>query len=186
MSQHNRKVVVLDRDGTVIVDKHYLADPDGVELERGALQGLQAMAQLGYRFVIVSNQSGIARGYFGLKQLEAVNSRLREMLAVAGIQLEGIYCCPHAPSDGCECRKPNLGLMRQAAEELRFDMAKSVVIGDKHSDIEFGRLAGALTMLVATTDGPPRQSVADYVVRNLAEAAHILERHKHDGEGTKW
>jgi D-glycero-D-manno-heptose 1,7-bisphosphate phosphatase len=91
------------------------------------------------------------------------------------VQLAGIYACPHDPSDGCECRKPGLGLMRQAAEELQFDMSQSVVIGDKDSDIEMGRRAGALTMLIgADPMVPSDRNGPDYVIKDLTEAAGIL------------
>jgi D-glycero-D-manno-heptose 1,7-bisphosphate phosphatase len=175
MQPENNKVVVLDRDGTIVVDRHYLADPDGLEFEPGAGPGLRSMADMGFRLVVITNQSGIARGYLTVDQLEEIHARMRQMLNAEGVQLAGIYCCPHDPSGGCECRKPGLGLMRQAAEELRFDMSQSVVIGDKDSDIEMGRRAKALTMLIgAEPMEPSRSNGPDYVIKDLTEAASIL------------
>jgi D-glycero-D-manno-heptose 1,7-bisphosphate phosphatase len=171
----NNKVVVLDRDGTIVVDRHYLADPDGLEFEPGAGRALRSMSDMGYRLVVVTNQSGLARGYFTVDQLEKIHARMRQMLNAEGVQIAGIYFCPHDPSDGCECRKPGLGLMRQAAEELRFDMSQSVVIGDKDSDIEMGRRAKALTMLIGAEPMVPSSSNGpDYVIKDLTEAASIL------------
>jgi len=175
MQRENNKVVVLDRDGTIVVDRHYLADPDGLEFEPGAKRGLRSMVDMGYRLVVVTNQSGIARGYFTADQLEKIHARMRQMLNAEGVQIAGIYACPHEPSDGCECRKPGLGLMRQAAEELQFDMSQSVVIGDRDSDIEMGRRAKALTMLIGSDPKIPScGNGPDYVIKDLTEAAKIL------------
>lgn len=168
------KVVVLDRDGTIIIDRHYLADPDGVEFEAGAVEGLRAMAGLGYRLVVVTNQSGIARGLLDVDRLEAIHERLRLMLADADVRLEGIYYCPHGPADDCDCRKPKSGLIRQAATDLNFDMGEAVVIGDKESDVEFGLRVGALTMLIDTGSGARPATRAAHIVKDLTAAAQIL------------
>lgn len=171
------KVVVLDRDGTIVVDRHYLADPDGLEFEPGAVAGLQRMAAMGYRLVIVTNQSGIARGLLSEATLNLIHERLRQMLASHAVHLDGIYACPHAPGDACECRKPNQKLMLQAARELGFDSSKAVVIGDKDSDIEFGQRAGALTLLIGSSHGRAASAITpDYFIANLNDAADILSR----------
>jgi len=171
------KVVVLDRDGTIVIDRHYLADPDGLEFEPGATAGLQRMAKMGYRLVIVTNQSGIARGMLSVATLSLIHERLREMLAAHGVHLDGIYFCPHAPGDACECRKPNQQLMVQAAADLGFDQSKAVVIGDKDSDVEFGQRAGARTMLIGNSSGRSATAVTpDYFIANLTDAAEILSR----------
>ena len=133
----------LDRDGTIVVDKHYLADPDGLELLPNALEGLRAMRDLGARLVVVTNQSGVGRGYFPAEAVDRMHERLRELLAEGGIELDGIYVCPHAPDDGCACRKPGSALFEQAAEELEVDLGASFVVGDKKADVEAGRRIGA-------------------------------------------
>jgi D-glycero-D-manno-heptose 1,7-bisphosphate phosphatase len=143
------KVVILDRDGTLVIDRGYLDDPAGLEFESGAAEGVRWLYSHGFRLVVISNQSGVGRGYFSLERLQAMNARLHAMVEEAGARLEGIYCCPHKPGVGCPCRKPALGLMNQAASELRFDPASAVVMGDKESDIEFGRNARAATILIA-------------------------------------
>jgi D-glycero-D-manno-heptose 1,7-bisphosphate phosphatase len=104
-----------------------------------------------------------------------MNARLERMVEEAGAKLERIYFCPHAPDAGCDCRKPGLRLMTQAAAELGFDPASAVVIGDKESDVEFGRRAGAVTMLLGKR-GPRLSSLTtpDYIVENLKEAADIM------------
>ncbi|MGO9932823.1 MAG: D-glycero-alpha-D-manno-heptose-1,7-bisphosphate 7-phosphatase [Steroidobacteraceae bacterium] len=167
--------MVLDRDGTIVVDRHYLSDPNDLEFQAGAKLGLRKMSEMGFRLVVITNQSGIARGFFSFSKLEEIHERLRQMMVSNGAPLEGIYFCPHGPSDECECRKPKLGLMRQASEELGFDMSESIVIGDKESDIEFGRRAGAATILIGKPGSRPSSSISpDHIVGNLNEAAEII------------
>ncbi len=171
----NNRVVILDRDGTIIVDRHYLDDPAGVEFIAGAGDALRSLYRGGYRLVIISNQSGVGRGLFGLDSVRAVNERLTHMIESAGARIEAIYFCPHAPGEGCDCRKPALGLLEKAAAALGFDPSASVVIGDKPSDVEFGRRAGATTFLIgsgASAGGPGMEP--DFVVEDLAQAARIL------------
>jgi D-glycero-D-manno-heptose 1,7-bisphosphate phosphatase len=126
---------------------------------------------------VVTNQSGVGRGRFSLERVEEVHARLGQMLRAAGAAIDGIYYCPHRPEDGCECRKPKPRLALQAASELGFEPAAAVVIGDKSSDIELGRNLGATTMLISasgrTSDDKP--VAPDYVVRDLLEAARLLE-----------
>jgi D-glycero-D-manno-heptose 1,7-bisphosphate phosphatase len=175
--QERNKVVVLDRDGTIVVYRQYLADPDALQFAAGAEPGLRKMAGMGFRLVVITNQSGIARGLFSLSTLQQIHERLRQMLESIGAPVDGIYVCPHGPADGCECRKPKLGLMRQACEELGFDMAESIVIGDKDSDVEFGRRAGALTLLIGSPESRSSSLASpDYIVESLQQAAQIIGR----------
>jgi D-glycero-D-manno-heptose 1,7-bisphosphate phosphatase len=169
-----KKVVILDRDGTIVIDRNYLSDPAGLEFLPGAADGLKWLHESGHRLVVITNQSGIGRGLFTLARLEAMHARLREMVLESGARLDGIYFCPHRPEDKCDCRKPATRLLLDAASELGFDPADAVVIGDKDSDIEFGHRAGALTMLVARGESKYTSRAADYVVRDLREAATIL------------
>jgi D-glycero-D-manno-heptose 1,7-bisphosphate phosphatase len=169
------KVVILDRDGTIVIDRHYLSEPAGLEFLPGAADGLRSLYDLGYRLIVITNQSGIGRGLFPIERLQQMNSRLREMVLAAGARLEGIYFCPHRPEDRCDCRKPGIKLLLDAAAAHGFDPTQAVVIGDQNSDVEFGRRAGAMTILVdsGALNEPGPQS-ADYVVRDLREAATIL------------
>src|SRR5579863_9716785 len=102
--------VVLDRDGTLVVDRDYLDDPDELEFLPGAAEGLRRLHQHGYRMVVISNQSGVGRGLFSLQRLDEINARLLQMVRSVGADLAGIYCCPHVPEEGCACRKPGTGL----------------------------------------------------------------------------
>jgi D-glycero-D-manno-heptose 1,7-bisphosphate phosphatase len=168
---------LLDRDGTIIEDRHYLSDPGGVTLLPGAAEGLRALAALGMRLVVVTNQSGVAAGRIRPAELAAVHERLRAMLLEERVPLDGIFSCPHAPDEGCDCRKPADGLARQAASELGIDLGRTLVAGDKDSDLGLGRGLGVATFLMATGEGPATLSSggppADYLVEDLRELARI-------------
>ncbi len=169
------RVVILDRDGTVVFDRHYLSDPAGLEFLPGAAEGLRAMYASGYRLVVITNQSGIGRGLFSMLAMQQMNARLMQMVDEAGAHLERIYVCPHRPEDHCDCRKPRPKLLLDAAAELGFAPERSVVIGDKQSDVEFGAAVGATTMLVSEDGVTGGAARADVVVRNLSEAAIALQ-----------
>jgi len=172
------RAALLDRDGTINVEREYLCDPADVELLPNAATGLRRLRALGYGLIVISNQSGVARGYFTMADVAAVNARLTALLREGGVTLDGIYVCPHAPDAGCACRKPAPGLIQQAAREHGFDARASVMIGDKAIDIETGRRIGARTVLVRTGYGrefEARGDVrADHVADDLLDAANIL------------
>ncbi len=173
-----KQFVVLDRDGTLIVERHYLSDPEQVELLPGVVQGLRQMCQMGLGLVVVTNQSGIGRGYFDHQRLAEINARMLELLAAEDIFLDGIYHCPHVPDDRCHCRKPEPGMILQAAADLNFQPANCFVIGDKPCDIELGQRVSATTLLVKTGYGAEvaanQTTNPDYLVENLAEAARVI------------
>ena len=146
--------ILLDRDGTVIEERHYLADPDGVQLIPGAGQALRALMDSGRRLFLVTNQSGIGRGYFSLAQYEAVQRRLLQLLSKEGVELAATAMCPHGPDDGCICRKPLPGLWEELRATHDLDPARTIMIGDKVADIRFARSAGlAAAALVLTGHG---------------------------------
>lgn len=175
-----QRFALLDRDGTIIVEKNYLADPDQVELLPGAAAGLRLMRAAGLGLLVVTNQSGIGRGYFNLPTLDQIQARLEDLLLAEGVTLDGFYVCPHIPEDNCQCRKPAPGLAIQAAREHDFDPREAFLIGDKLSDIQFGRNIGAVTILTRTGYGATvereRGIVSDYVVDDLTGAARIISR----------
>lgn len=168
------KVVILDRDGTLVIDRGYLSDPAGLEFEPGAAEGMKWLYSRGYRLVVITNQSGVGRGFFTTERVEAMNTRLNVMMDEIGARLEGIYYCPHAPDDGCACRKPQLGLLLRAASDLGFDPASAIMIGDKESDIEFGRRAGATTILIAPDSSTAVRAQPDIIAPNLMDAARAI------------
>jgi D-glycero-D-manno-heptose 1,7-bisphosphate phosphatase len=171
--------VLLDRDGTIIKECHYLSDPQQVELLAGVAAGLRRMQEMGLGAIAITNQSGIGRGFFDEKRLLEIHQRMLELLAAESVFLEDIYFCPHTPADNCSCRKPLAGLVEQAAEKYGFNPQNSFVIGDKPCDIELGKRIGAITFLVRTGYGAEvanTQTVSpDYVVDDLLAAARIIE-----------
>jgi D-glycero-D-manno-heptose 1,7-bisphosphate phosphatase len=175
-----RRFVVLDRDGTIIGERHYLSDPKDVELLPGVVPGLRRLIGLELGLVILTNQSGIGRKFFDEGRLNVIHGRLRDILSLNGIEVDGIYYCPHVPEESCDCRKPNPGLLRLAAKDLGFEPHVSFVIGDKSCDIGLGRAVGATTFLVRTGYGSTFAAdpavAADYIVDNLADAATVIER----------
>lgn len=167
-----RPAVFLDRDGTLIRETGYLSDPDAVELLPGVARALRNLVEAGYPLIVVSNQSGVARGMFPASRVHAVMARLRERLREHGVELTAIRFCPHRPEDGCACRKPRSGLLELAAEDLDLSLRDSVTIGDKRIDAAAGRNAGGRGVLVRTgygreeemriaIDGPPPDRVCD-------------------------
>jgi histidinol-phosphate phosphatase family protein len=153
--------LLVDRDGTIIVDKDYLYDPARVELIPGSGAALRQAREAGYKIVIVSNQSGVARGYHTYEDVEKVNARLRELLEGEGVVVDGFYFCPHHGTKGrvpaytvdCRCRKPSPGMAEQAALDCGLDLRRSIVIGDSLVDIGLGRVIGARSILVRTGYG---------------------------------
>ncbi len=173
-----KRFAVLDRDGTIVVDRGHLADPRELELEPGAAAGLRGLSALGLGLVVVTNQSVVGRGLLDLPGLAAIHRALEALLAREGVRLDGIYACPHTPEDDCDCRKPRTGLLERAARELHFDASRAFVIGDKACDVDLGRRAGATTILVDTgygkeTAGDPAV-VPDHRAADLAAAAGLV------------
>lgn len=171
---------ILDRDGTINEERHYLSNPDDVVLLPGAVEGLLLMQDLGIGIIIITNQSGLGRGYFSASRLEAVHERLFALLKENGVSINGIYLCPHHPNENCRCRKPKPGLLERAAEDFEFNPKNAFVIGDSVCDIELGKQVGAHTILVRTGYGAAVEKegrvVPDFVEDNLLQAAITIER----------
>lgn len=178
--------VFLDRDGTLIEDGGYISDPTDVKLLPGAAGAVRRLADLGHLVVIVSNQSGIARGLFDETTLSQVHKRLEALLDDEGVHLDGAYHCPYlAGSDAVveayrrdsDLRKPKPGMLLQAARELNIDLARSWMIGDSICDVQAGKLAGCRTILVGCklSDGEIRKAAPTHRVFDLPEAANIIE-----------
>jgi histidinol-phosphate phosphatase family protein len=169
--------VFLDRDGTLIIEKEYLSDPDEVELERGVIEGLILLQSIGRPLVVVTNQSGIGRGYFGLDSAVAVNERIDAILHEHGIVLSAWYLCPHAPEEGCPCRKPGRALADRAAADLGIRLEDSFVIGDKRSDVELAFAIGATGILITTGHG--RSDVAWAIRKSCPVTDSFLDAARH-------
>ena len=154
------KAVFLDRDGTVIFEKPgvYLADPKKVMLYKNTLVGLRKLYKAGYKLFIISNQSGIGRGYFDVDTMLTVMAAMLKKLK--GVKIEGISYCPHSPSENCKCRKPLPKMGKQIIKGYKLDSKKCFMIGDKKSDMEFAKNIGVEGVLVLTGNG--RKQVKKY------------------------
>lgn len=171
-----KRFVLIDRDGTINEERHYLSHPDQLALIPGVGPALKRLQDAGFGLCVITNQSGIARGYFDHTALERIHDRLRTLLAESGVVLDGIYLCPHGPDDACDCRKPLPGMVLQAAAEHGFDPHDAIVIGDKEVDVDLGLGVGARTFLVQTGHGHKYAytSKAHHIVADLPEAADII------------
>jgi D-glycero-D-manno-heptose 1,7-bisphosphate phosphatase len=166
--------IFLDRDGTLMEDTGYVASPDDVRIYPGTAEALAALKARGFHTVIVTNQSGIARGYFTEADYHAVHARLMELLGPGLI--DAVYFCADHPDANSPRRKPEPGMLLEAAHDLALDLARSWMIGDRAGDLEAGRRAGCRTILVRTGEGTTTDTtLADHVAPDFAQAAaHIL------------
>lgn len=160
----------LDRDGTLIREKEYLADPSGVELLPGVPEALRLLRAAGYALVVVTNQSGIARGFYSLDDYRAVKRRLDEVLQGESALPDATYYCPHHPdfTEPCSCRKPSTGMYLRAAQELDIDLEASIYVGDRIKDVLPGLQLGGAGYLVRTGYGKEEEA-------GLPEGAGVAE-----------
>ncbi len=168
-----RPALLLDRDGTINDDTGYVSDPERVELLPDAAIAIAKARSLGFAIIVISNQSGVGRGYFDESTVDRVNGSLVALLKGADptALVDGFYCCPHSPAtdgeDSCDCRKPKPGMIINAAKEHDLDLARSWMVGDKPSDVAAGQRAGTRTVLLAP---PGTDSTATLVAADLAAA----------------
>jgi len=153
-----KRAIFLDRDGVINVDNGYVSVVDDFEFIDGVIESLQLLKEKGYLIVVITNQSGIARGYFTEEQFHTLTEWMDWSLADRGVDLDGIYYCPHHAEHGlgkykvdCECRKPKAGMINEAVEELNIDIKQSILVGDKLSDIQAGISAGITTNYLVRT-----------------------------------
>jgi len=174
-SQQPRPAAFIDRDGTLIRDVDYLSSTDDLEVFDFSRKALEMLRENDYLIIVVTNQSGIGRGFFDSQTVVAINAEMNQRL---GDLIDAFYFCPHLPDDGCECRKPSAGLIRNAMNDLEIDIANSWTIGDKASDIELGMNAGTATALVLTGYGeselPGLGRMPDVVAADLLAAVNEI------------
>ncbi len=164
--------VFLDRDGTIAEDVNYCSRVEDFNVLPTVPEAIKLINENGFKVVLITNQSGITRGYFTEETLAQIHSKMESKLAKHGAKVDAVYYCPHHPNDGCDCRKPRTALLTRAVEELGIDLKSSYMIGDVQKDIDAGRAAGCKTVLVTT--GPSGGSGvinADYTAENLLKAA---------------
>lgn len=168
--------VFLDRDGTVNHEKGYLNDEKDLKLYSYAVKSILKLQKAGFKTVIITNQSGIARGYFTEKKLLVIHKTLLKMLKDAGVKIDGIYYCPHGTDDVCECRKPKTGMAVQAAKDLNIDLKRSYVVGDSIRDYKMGYNFGGKGILVLTGHGKKQvQNIKNEKQKPLAVSKNLYD-----------
>lgn len=183
-----KRAVFLDRDGTINVEREYLFRPEDFHFVPGAPEAIRLFREAGFLVVVVTNQSGIGRGYYDEAAVQELHRHMDSELALAGTAVDAYYYCPHHPTAGngiylmeCTCRKPLPGMLHQAAADLQIDLSHSWMIGDKLADVEAGHRAGCMAALVLTGYGvqdqvllPPGVAVYDDIL-SAARAITALE-----------
>jgi D-glycero-D-manno-heptose 1,7-bisphosphate phosphatase len=181
-----RKAIFLDKDGTLITDVPYNVNPDLIDLEKTALEAIKLMKEQRFLLVVISNQSGVAKGYFKEEELVTVWNRISALLQKHGLSLDAFYYCPHEPKGTieqyailCDCRKPLPGLILKAAAELKIDLAQSWMIGDILNDVEAGNRAGCGSILINNENETEwvmdKIRTPDFTANNLLEAASFIK-----------
>ncbi len=171
------KAIFLDRDNTLILDDGYFHDSNKIQFLPGVIEGLYKLQSAGFLLIVVTNQSGIGRGYFPESDTVAMNKKIAEYLERHNVWIEKFYYCPHAPEMDCKCRKPKPFLVLNAVNEFNINIIQSFFIGDKAEDVETGRAAGAITVLL----GSPKKSfsiIADLYAPDIKAASELIIEHE--------
>lgn len=175
------RALFLDRDGVINIDHGYTHKIDDFSLLDGVVEGLQAIAHLKYKIFIITNQSGIARGLFGVEDFHSFMDHLLKALAINDIKISDYFFCPHhiegtipVYTENCSCRKPEPGMIYDAQKKYNLDLSKSILIGDKETDIMAGQNAGIATNILIGQPGESKTSKATMVARNLIEASAMI------------
>ena len=172
------KAVFLDKDGKLIPDVPYNVDPQLISIEKNALPGLKRLQDQGYKLIVISNQSGVALGFFNEDDLHSVETRIKDLLKTEGIDIKGFYYCPHSSEDNCTCRKPQPGLLLKASDDFGINLSESWMIGDILNDVEAGNRAGCKTILIDNGNETEwlmnQYRKPNFKVKHINEAAEII------------
>ncbi len=160
----SQKAVFLDRDGTIARDVHYCSDPGDFEILPGVPAAIRSLNQHGFKVVVITNQSGLARGYFTPETLRRIHEKMASELAREGARIDAIYLCPHHPDEGCDCRKPKPAMLLRAARDMGLSLERSYMIGDDPKDVEAGNAAGCRTIRLSP-DAPQRPGAPSDVLQ---------------------
>ncbi len=167
------KAIFLDRDGTIIKDVGYINSPEFIRFLPGAIEGLKKLQDLNFTLFIITNQSGIRRGYLSLERYHEINRELLLRLSAEHIHIKAVEFCPDHPSEQTGCRKPSPFMVKKLIEVYSIDPSKSFFIGDRETDIEAGLNAGTRAILISSTDVSTK---AEFIAKNLKEAADYIEK----------
>ncbi len=172
-----QKTVFLDRDGVINIEKDYLYKIDDFEFVDGVMDACKYLQKQGFQLVVITNQSGIGRGYYTKEDFDILTNWMVKEFASYGIEISGVYLCPHGPNDGCDCRKPLTGMVDQACSDLRIDLESSWLIGDKGSDIECAINANIPNTIQVKTGHSfdESKSKAKYIMKNLKEIQKVIK-----------
>lgn len=178
------KAVFLDRDNTIARDVPYCSRPEDFELLSDADTSIKLLNQNNFKVVVITNQSGIARGYFDETMLHKIHQKMTGILSLSSATIDGIYYCPHHPDEGCSCRKPSTKLLELACKELGLDPLSSYVVGDSNTDIEMGKNAGCTSVLIRDNCQKQHQNEigADFIAPNLYSAILWIIEHSKNRE----
>jgi D-glycero-D-manno-heptose 1,7-bisphosphate phosphatase len=177
----SKAAVFLDRDDTIIKDKSYLGDPDEIEILKGAAEAIRLLNSRNIPVIVITNQSGIARGIFDEERLRIIHERLRALLGEQGAKVDAIYYCPHLPGGivkqyaiACTCRKPDTGMLLKAAHDFGLDLASCFMVGDKPEDIEVIHKVGGKGIFMQTGKHRNTGYRADFIAHDLLQAAQWI------------
>ena len=179
------RAVFLDRDGTIVEDVDYMFSPDQIRFIGGACEAIKLLNDANYKVIIISNQSGVARGKLDEAALQAIDKSIKKLILSSGAYIDASYYCPHHPHEGsgsyrqeCECRKPSPGMIKRSAREHNIDLKNSYMVGDKETDIKAGKNAGCKVILISN-NGSTIAEESDYIARDILEAVNwIISRDK--------
>ena len=172
-----QKVVFLDRDGVINVEKNYLYKIEDFEFIDGVFDSLKYLQNLGYKLVIITNQSGIGRGYYTFEQYKTLTTWMKEQFKQNDINISGIFCCPHTPNENCNCRKPQIGMIEQASKIIDIDYKKSWLVGDKDSDIQTAYSANIQNTIQVCSGHKfeKSKSNARYIIHSIKDIISIIK-----------
>lgn len=173
----------MDRDGTINREVHYLKSIDDLELLPHSARAIKMLNDMGFLVIVVSNQSGIARGYFDQQDLNTIHNEIRKRLEEEGARIDDFFVCPHHPDDNCDCRKPKTGLIEKATKKYIIDLKQSFVIGDKMVDVKLGRNIGCQSILVRTGYGREYEDFIniknDLIADDLLDSLKFISGNNH-------
>ncbi len=171
------KAVFLDRDGVINIEKEYLYKIEEFEFIDGVFESVIYLQKLGYKLFIITNQSGIARGYYSLDEFNKLSSWMMDEFSKKGVKIEKLYFCPHGPNDNCSCRKPKTGMIDDALKEFDIDLAQSILIGDKISHIKCARNPKiGLSVIVKSGHSFDEKEVnADFIIDSIKDIPNIIK-----------